>query len=159
MPRLVELMGFEVGILPKDTTGAAQVGDYISLKNYQHVTIVILQGAWAAGTSAVTLVQATDVAASGEKALAFTKRWTKVGVTGTTFVETAVTANTFDLPNVANTINVLEIDADMLDVTNGFDCLALKTASPGANADLVTALYILHGARYPQAVALDAKVD
>lgn len=159
MPRLVELMGFEVAILPKDTTGAAQVGDYICLKNYQHVTIVIMQGAWAGGTSAVTLVQATAVAGTAEKALAFTKRWTKVGVTGTTFVETAVTASTFDLPAVANTMNVLEIDADMLDVTNGFDCLALKTASPASNADLVTALYILHGARYPQAVMLDAKVD
>ncbi len=157
--RLVELMGFEVAILPKDTTGAAQVADYICLKNYQHVAIVIIQGAWAAGTSAVTLVQATDVAATAEKALAFTKRWTKVGVTGTTFVETAVTANTFDLPAVANTINVIEIDADMLDVTNGFDCLAVKTASPGASADLLTALYILHGARYPQRVMLDAKVD
>lgn len=159
MPRLVEMMGFEAGILPKDTTGAAQTGDYISMKLYQHLTIVILQGAWAGGTSAVTLVQATDVAATGEKALAFTKMWTKVAVTGTTFVETAVVSNTFNLPAVANTMSVIEIDADMLDVTNGFDCVALKTASPGANADLVTALYILHGARYPQAVLADAKVD
>jgi len=159
MPRLVELMGFEVAILPKDITGAAQVGDYICLKNYQHVAIVLMQGAWAGGTSAVTLVQATDVAATAEKALAFTKRWTKVGVTGTTFVETAVTASTFDLPAVANTINVIEIDADMLDVTNGFDCMAVKSASPGSNADLLTALYILHGARYPQRVMLDAKTD
>ena len=159
MPRLVELMGFEVAVLPKDITGAAQVGDYISLKNYQHLTIVIVQGAWAGGTSAVTLTQATAVAGTAEKALAFTKRWTKVGVTGTTFVETAVAANTFDLPNVANTINVIEIDADMLDVNNGFDCVALQTATPGANADLLMALYILHGARYPQRVMLDAKTD
>ncbi len=161
MPRLVELMGIETAILPKDTTGAAQVGDYVSLKNYQHCTIIIQQGAWAGGTSAVTLEQATDVSnsLSDSKALAFTKRWTKVGVTGTTFVETAVVSNTFNLPAVANTINVIEVDADMLDVTNGFDCLVLKTASPGANADLISATYILHGARYPQAVMLDAKTD
>lgn len=157
--RLVEHLGFEVAILPKDTTGAAQTGDYVSLKQYQHVTILITQGAWAGGTSAVTLVQATDVAASNEKALAFTKMWTKVGVTGTTWVETAVTSNTFNLPAVANTMSLIEIDADMLDVTNGFDCMALKTASPGSNADLVSAVYILHGARYPQAVMIDAKVD
>lgn len=157
--RLVEKHGYEVAILPKDITGAAQTGDYVSFKNYQHCTIKIYQGAWAGGTPAVTLFQATDVAASGEKALGFTKRWTKVGVTGTTFVETAVTSDTFNLPAVANTINIIEIDADMLDVTNGFDCLTVKVASPGSNADLLFAEYELHGARYPQAVMLDAKTD
>lgn len=159
MPRLVEQLGMEVAILPKDVTGAAQVGDYMCLKNYQHLSIVLMQGAWAGGTPAVTLVQATDVAAAAEKALAFTKMWTKVGVTGTTFVETAVAANTFNLPAVANTVCVIEIDADMLDVNGGFDCVAVKVASPGANADLLTALYLLHGSRYSQAVMLDAKVD
>lgn len=157
--KLVELMGMETGVLPKDITGAAQTGDYVSLKNYQHCTIIIQQGAWAGGTPAVTLHQATDVAATAEKALSFTKRWTKVGVTGTTFVETAVTSDTFNLPAVANTINVLEIDADTLDVSGGFDCMTVKVASPGANADLLSITYILAGARYPQAVALDAKVD
>lgn len=157
--KLVEMMGFETGILPKDITGAAQTADYVSLKDYTHVTIYIQQGAWAGGTPAVTLFQATDVAASGEKALSFAKRWTKVGVTGTTFVETAVASDTFNLANVANTINVLEIDAADLDVDGGFDCLTVKVASPGANADLLSVTYVLCGARYPQAIMTDAKVD
>lgn len=159
MKALVEMMGLEVANVPKDITGAAQVGDYVSLKDYSHLTIVILQGAWAGGTPAVTLTQATDVAAAGEKALSFTKRWTKVGLTGTTFVETAVASDTFNLPATANTINVLEVEASSLDVTNGFDCVALQIATPGANADLLAALYILSGARYPQAIIPDAKVD
>jgi hypothetical protein len=157
--KLVERMGFETAIVPKDITGAAQVGDYISLKDYTHVSIRIQQGAWAGGTPAVTLFQATDVAASGEKALGLTKRWTKVGVTGTTFVETAVAADTFNLPAVANTITILEIDAADLDGDNAFDCLTIKVASPGANADLLSADYLLSGARYGQAVMPDAKVD
>lgn len=159
--KLVEWMGIETGVLPKDITGAAQVGDYVSLKNYDHCTIIIQQGAWAGGTPAVTLEQATDVAnsLSDSKTLAFTKRWTKVGVTGTTFVETAVVSNTFNLPAVANTINVLEIDAQDLDVTNGFDCLTAKVASPSTNADLLSITYLLSGARFKQAVMLDAKVD
>jgi len=157
--KLVEYNGYEVAILPKDITGAAQTGDYVSLKHYDHCTIKIYQGAWAGGTPAVTLHQAQDVAATGEKALSFTKRWTKVGVTGTTFVETAVTSDTFNLPATANTINVLEVDAHDLDVNNGFDCLTVKVASPGANADLLFVEYELSGARYKQAVMSDAKVD
>lgn len=157
---LVEHLGLETGVAPKDITGAAQVGDYMSLKNYSHCTVVLIQGAWAGGTPAVTLHQATDVAATGEKALAFTSRWSKVGLgTTTQFAHTAVVANTFNLPATANTLTVLEVDANTLDTTGGFDCLCVKVASPGANADLLAILYILSDARYRQAAMPDAKVD
>jgi len=149
----------EVGAVPIDTTGAAVTGDYVSLKNYRRLMIVISQGAWAGGTPAVTLKQATDVAASDEKALGFTYRWTKVGLTGTTFTKTAVTSNTFNLPAVANTINVLIVDAMDLDADNGFDCVSCQIASPGANADLISMVYILDEARYNQATMIDPKVD
>ncbi len=155
----IELVGHEVAMLPKDITGAAQVGDYVSLKNYSVCVITLQQGAWAGGTPAVTLTQSQDVAATGEKALGFSKRWTKVGVTGTTFVKTDVTSDTFNLPAVANTINKIFVQAEDLDTDNGFDVLCVKVASPGANADLLEAHYDLYGARYPQAVMLDAKVD
>jgi hypothetical protein len=156
---LVENGQIEVGAVPIDTTGAACAGDYVSMKDFSHLTITIMQGAWAAGTSAVTLAQATTVAAGGTKALGFTKRWTKVALTGTTYTETAVASNTFNLPNVANTINVLEIDAADLDVDGGFDCVMVNCATPGANADLIAIHYLLTGARYPQATAVDPKVD
>jgi hypothetical protein len=82
-----------------------------------------------------------------------------VGLTGTTYTKTAVTSDTFNLPAVANTLNVLEIDADDLDVENGFDCVRLNIASPGANADLIAVHYLLTGARYAKATAIDPKVD
>jgi hypothetical protein len=155
----IEAMGLEVAILPKDITGAAQTGDWVSLKGYQGCLIVLLQGAWAGGTSAVTVEQATDVAGTSNKAVSFTKRWTKVGVTGTTWAETAVTSNTFDLPATANTMNAIYVPAASLDVDGGFDCLTVKAASPGANADLLSAFYLLVGARYAAAAMPDAKVD
>lgn len=157
--RFVELFGIENGVLPKDITGAAQTGDYVSLKNYSHCAVVIQQGAWAGGTPAVTMLQAKDVAATDEKALAFTTRWTKVSLTGTTFVETAVTSSTFNLPAVANTMNVIDIDAATLDTTNGFDCIRVHVATPGANADLLDIHYFLYGARYLGATMPNAKVD
>ena len=156
----IELISHETAIVPKDITGAAQVGDYVSLKNYSECVITLQQGAWAGGTPAVTLTQSQDVAATGEKALSFDTRWTKVGLaTSGTFVKTTVTSDTFNLPAVANTINKIFVRAAELDTDNGFDVLCVKVASPGANADLLEAHYDLYGARYPQAVMPDAKVD
>src|SRR5262245_55351632 len=159
MPNLVELIGIEAAIAPKDITGAAQAGDWMSLKYYSHLTVIILQGAWAAGTPAVTLQQAIAVAGTSPKALAFDKMWNKVGLgAGTTFTMNNVTNSTFNLTAVANTITVLEIDGDDLDVTNGYDCVQVNVGTPGANADLLGVIYLLSGARYPQAGIPDAKV-
>jgi hypothetical protein len=159
MPLPVESIAIEAGAVPINTTGAAVTGAYVSLKDYSHLTIIIHQGAWAGGTPAVTLKQATAIAGTGAKALSFAWRWTKVGISGTTFVKTAVTGDTFNLPATANTINVIEIDAEMLDTANDFDCLGVDVASPGANADLISITYLLSGPRYPQAVLADPKVD
>jgi hypothetical protein len=157
--RFIEKNQIEVGVLPKDITGAAQTGTYISLKGYDHVTILIVQGTWAGGTPAVTLHQATAVAGTGEKALAFDKKFDRISDAATTWNETAVVSNTFNLPAATKTVHAIEIDAADLDVTNGFDCLTVKTATPGANADLLTIIYILSGARHPQAAILNAKAD
>jgi hypothetical protein len=159
MPLPVETIAIEAGAVPVNTTGAAVTGAYVSMKDFSHLTIIIQQGAWAGGTPAVTLKQATAIAGTSAKALSFVNRWTKVALSGTTFVKTAVTGDTFNLPNVANTVNVIEIDAEMLDASNDFDCVGVDIASPGANADLVSVTYLLSGARYPQATLADPKVD
>lgn len=145
--------------VPIDTTGAAVAGDYVSMKGYTHLTIVISQGAWAAGTPAVTLKQATAVAGTSEKALSFTKYWTGVALTADLLTEVAVVSDTFNLTAVANTYTVLEVDASSLDVDNNFDCVRVGIASPGANADLVAVFGWLSGARYPQASPPSAIID
>lgn len=160
LPTLVELMGFETAVAPKDITGAANTGDWISLKHYTHVTIIIIQGAWAGGTPAVTLLQSPDVSGAGNKPVEFTSRWSKIGLgAGSQFVKSAVTANTFNLPATANTITVLEVNGDDLDVDGGFDCLSVNVGTPGVFADLLAVLYILSGARYGQSSMPDAKID
>lgn len=149
MPRITneDVMIVEA-IAPIDATGSAHTGNHISMKNASHVTIIIQTGAWAAGTSAVTLQQSTVVAGTDDKALGFSWMWTNDGATGAAaLTKTAVTANTFNL-DTALSMYVIEIDADMLDVDNGFDCIELNLATPGANADLVSACYILSGTRY-----------
>jgi hypothetical protein len=71
---MFETMLFPQGIWPVDFNTGANPGDYVSLKDYQKLGILISQNT-AAGTAAVTLVQAKDVAATGAKALAFTRYW------------------------------------------------------------------------------------
>lgn len=135
-------------IPPANYTGAASTDVYISTKNTPHVTIVIQTGAWAGGTAAVTLLQATAVAGTSSKALAFDTMYTNSGdTTKDTLVSTAVTSNTFNL-SVANATYVIEVDAASLDTANSFDCLAVHVATPGANNDYYNALAILMQARY-----------
>lgn len=137
-------------IPPANYTGAASTDIYISLKNTPHATIIIQTGAWAAGTAAVTLLQATAVAGTSTKALtgAMPVMYTNVSDTSkATLVETTVTSDTFNL-TAANSVYLIEVDAASLDVANGFDCLCVHVASPGANADIYGALIITGQGRY-----------
>ncbi len=159
MSTFVEDFAIATAAAPVDTTGAAIVGDWVSLKGYESVAIIITQGAWAGGTPAVTLDQATAVAGTGTKTLGLLKYWSKVGLAAANFAETAVTSDTFNLTATANTITVIEVHASQLDVSNGFDCLQIDIATPGANADLISISYVFTGARYPQEIAVDPVVD
>lgn len=161
MNKFLENHQIEVAAVPVDTTGAAVAGDWMSMKDYARCTVLIMQGAWAGGTPAVTLKQATAVAGTGTKTLGFTKKVSKVGLTGAVWVAADVTSDTFDLPATANTITAIEVSAESLDTDNGFDCFQVAIASPGANADLIAVAYILSGARYPSDVEETAnpKVD
>lgn len=142
---------------PKDWTGAASTGDWVSMKNYAHLTIIIQTGAWAGGTSAITLEQATAVAGTGNKALGFSWQWNDVAAGGT-LVKTAVASNTFTI-GTANKLYIIEVDASSLDKANNFDCVTVKGASPGVNADIYGATYILSRSRYKDATPPSAIID
>lgn len=128
------------------------VGDcvYASLKNYRKATIVIdVLNATTVTGGTVTLKQATAVAGTSEKALAFTRMLANIDVAaGQAMTETAVSSNTFttDTTNSKRLRYIIEIDADTLDADNGFDCFRVDVTGM-ANA-LGTVGYILWGARY-----------
>ncbi|MFA4973445.1 MAG: hypothetical protein WC683_12575 [bacterium] len=142
---------------PADMSSTAMTAKYVSLKNYDHLTIIIHTGAWAAGTAAVTLLQATNVSAGSATGLGMDYMWTGTVASGL-LTKTAVTSDTFNL-SVANSLYVIEIDADELDVDNGFDCVTLAVASPGANSDFYNVDYILTEPRYAQATPPSAITD
>lgn len=149
MELLVENMKIVAGLYPIDTTGAAVTGDYVSMKNYGHLTVIIKTGVLTSSDAmAVTLKQATAVAGTGEKALAFSKYWAATA-NDDTFTATTATSNTF---NIADTDDarmfVLEVDAADLDTANNFDCVRVGISSPGAHAALVDVTYILSKPRF-----------
>jgi hypothetical protein len=130
----------------KNYTGAAGADVYVSLKRYPRVRFTISTGAWAGGTAAVTLLQATAVAGTGAKALALTTYYDDLATTGALAKKTAA-SNTFTI-GAANKQFVIEVDARQLDLANGFNCVAVHIASPGANADLYAVQADLYGGRF-----------
>ena len=147
---LAEQAKIVMGCAPATLATTAGDGDYVSLKNYRRCTIIIpvLNGSTVTG-GVITLLQATDVAASGAKELALTRMWanTDCGASDT-LTKTAVTSNTFTTGTTNSKIllYVVEVLSEDLDVAGGFDCIRIDSASM-ANA-VGAAVYILDGARY-----------
>lgn len=148
-----------VGLLA--TVPSSSVPSYISLKNYERCTILILvKNATTVTGSAITLKQATSVAAAGEKALAFTTAKRDIDTaTADALADFAVASNTFttDATNSKNLLYAIEVKADDLDVNGNFDCIRVGTAD--AVAATVTVLYLLRGAKYATNPLPSAIVD
>lgn len=122
--------------------------DYVSLKNYQHLTALIsLTCSTGVAACAVTLKQATDVAATDEKALGFDYVWKNENITAETLTKTAVTSDTFSsTANLNEKLFVIEVDSDTLDVDGGFDCVRVALAD--AAATVASVVYVLSQPRF-----------
>ena len=146
------------GAAPQDVNSAAD-GNYISMKGYDHCTIVIKSGALAAST-AITVNKATAVAGTSETTLAFTEMWTNDGAaTLSALTKTTVTANTFDV-DVANSMYIIEIPADTIQAgsTTEYDCIQIAFGAAG-NTTLVDATYILWKGRYKSTTPIEPLED
>lgn len=145
-----------VGLLLTSTLGDTT---YVSLKGYRRLQIIIVigDGTTVTGT-AVTLKQATAVAGTNEKALGFTRMLANTDYAASkTMTETAVASNTFttQTTNSKDSVYVIDVDADSLDVANGFDCVRVDCTGHAATASRgCVVLYNLYGARYSGASPL-----
>lgn len=145
--------------VPVDLANNAVTGDYVSMKGYGNLAVILHFGAVGTGV-AITMKQATDVgnSLSDEKALAYSKIYANVGLTTDTLTETTVTSNTYTFGNDPNQLYVIEVKADELDVNNGFDCARVNIAA-GTGTTLLSCLYILYNNRYSGLGAPSAIVD
>lgn len=148
--RMDEQAYFVQGTSMVALTGAGGDASYVSLKGYRKATVIvdILNGTTVTGT-AVTLKQATAVAGTGEKALAYTRMLANIDVGASqTMVETAVSSSTFtsDTTNSKRLRYIIEVDSEALDTAGGFDCFRVDGAGAVNSTGLVS--YILWGARH-----------
>lgn len=161
----LEKVQIAAAFVPVDMSTAANNGDWVSLKNYGRVAIVLFKAAGTAGDDPVfTLRQAQDVGGAGAKELNFTRIDTKVGTltsVGTFTKVTQAAGNTYvdAVSAEAQAIMVVDIKAEDLDLANGFDCVQLQIPDVGTNAQLGCAFYLLHEPRYGKTPLDSAIVD
>jgi len=162
----VEQAQVVMAIVPVDSQSGANTGDYVSMKNYERCTVLVMKAAGVAGDDPViTMTQAQDVGATGVKELNFTRIDAKVGAqTGigqfTTVLQAAANTYTDAASAEAQAIFAIDIQGEDLDVDNGFDCLKVAIPDTGsAGAQLLTAIYILWAPRYQSQPLPSAIVD
>lgn len=165
--QFVEKHQIVAGFLPVDMQTGANSGDYVSLKGWGKCTVVFYKDAGTAGDDpTLNFQQATAVDGSGAKDLTkvatiHTKQGADLFTVGqyTKVTQTPATSYTDATSAEVEAIWVVDINAEDLDVDNGFDCLAVDVADVGANAQLGCVLYILSDPRYPQAIVDSAIAD
>lgn len=150
----VERMQIVSAFVPADFNASAKTGDWVTLKDYQRVAVVLFGAAGSSGTDlTVTLNQATDVSGTGSKALNFTRIDSKEGAALTAISQftkvTQAAGNTYTVVNneQLQQIYVIDIGKEQLDVANNFDCVQM-TVNAGNAAKVIAGLYILYDPKY-----------
>ena len=166
--RLIDVAQIVSGFVPVDMESGANVGDVVSLKNYNHLTAILFKGAGVANDDPVlTFEQGTDVAFGTAKNLAAIHRhWQKQGTLTAigTFTEVTQSASQTVTLNATSAesqgLYIFEIDASDLDVAAGYDCVRVTVADTGsAGTQLGCLLYILSEPRYSADIMPSAIVD
>lgn len=150
--------------VPFDVGGGNMTGDWVSMEEFNHCTLIYCADIGTATEDPIlTILQATDNAAAGSKALNVTEVYRKEGATAISAVAvfTKVTGQT-DNTITSGTggeneeLVVIEIDADDLDVAGGFDHVSMTIADPGTAGKLICVLAILTEPRYAQELVASA---
>lgn len=148
--RLTDKCRIVMGAPPALLASTAGAGDYVSMKGYKKLTIVIaILNATTVTGGVVTLSQATAVAGTSAKALSFSAVLRNIDCAAAdALASAAVTSDTFTTSTVNSKqlLYVIDIDATQLDQANGFDCVTCTVASSVASAGCI--LYFLHPMRY-----------
>lgn len=156
--RIAENFQIVQAIAPVDFQTALNTGDYVNMKNYGHLTVVIHHSIGTDGDDIIiSLRQAKNVSDGSGKVLNIAEIFHKIGATALSAIPlftraTQTAAATYDtdaLDEAQNeAIYLVEISKDDLDTDNDFNCVRVAIADVGGNAMLGSAIYILSDPRY-----------
>ncbi|NCD26858.1 MAG: hypothetical protein EOL86_14905 [Deltaproteobacteria bacterium] len=144
---LIEKTKIVAAIPPQ--AGAAITGDYVSLKNAGHVTVLVDINQANAAPVAITIEQATAVAGTSTKVItnAVPIYLVADAATSDAWVRQTDDVDYTTDATLKHKLVAFEIDAASLDVAGGFDCICVKTAASNA-ANITQASYVLSDLRY-----------
>lgn len=142
-------------VMPIDLNAGANAGDWVSLKNFHRLTVVVLASAGSSSNDlTMTLNQATVVAGSDTKALAVidlvaTKQGAALNAIAqyTDVAQSAASTYTDGDNGEEQLLYMVDILPEMLDIDNNFDCVQCSLNQVGA-AKVGCAFGILWGPRY-----------
>lgn len=146
-----------VQVLNPATDAAGRTGQYLSLKNSGKILILCQIQQGNAATVTVSLLQATNVAGAGSKALVATALSVNLdeSVSDLLVAQAAASSYTTDAA-LKNKIVAFEVDEAALDVNGGFTSVTISTgASNVANVTSAVAIAIAEryaGATMPSAI-------
>ncbi|ADK85938.1 conserved hypothetical protein [Desulfarculus baarsii DSM 2075] len=138
-----------VEAIPPSAGDVELVGDLVSLKHCQSLTVLVHVNQANAATVAITLEQAQDVSGTAAKAMAKDAPIYLVAdaAASDTWIRQADGVGFTTDAALKHKLVALDVDAQHLDLENGFTCLRVKVGASHA-ANLVAAQYIAVGSRY-----------
>lgn len=138
-----------VEALKPQTNGGDLTGDYINMENANHVTVLVHVAQATSATAKITLEQATVVAGTDSKVIAKEVPIYLVADTATSdsWVAQTDAVEYTTSAAVKNKLVAFEVDAEDLDIANGFKCLVVKVGTSHAST-LVSAVYICGKLRF-----------
>lgn len=166
MSSLIDRFQLVAGVVPVNLATAANDGDWVSMKNFRRLVVMVFKGAGGASEDpTITMEQATAVAGTSAKALNFTTIYSKEGADLTTigpFTKTVqASGNTYTNTSLGDlqALIWLEFSAEDLDQANGFDCVRARIADVGSTSQIGCILYLLGDPRNAPVYAGSAIVD
>ena len=156
------------GGVPIVLNGTGITGDWVSMKNYGHLSAILFKDSGTAGSDpTITMFQAKTVAGGSVKIFNFREVWIKRGtttaagglaaLTATTdlFTRTAASGYATGLGLHTDTTSaedeafwVVEVNADDLDVDNNFDCVKMVVDDVSDATALACIFYVLSQPRF-----------
>ena len=139
--------GHTVLVLAPGSISGGVTGQIFSLRNAAKCNIVLAWGALAAAEGAVQLFACSDINGDNPQAIGFDRFQQVAAGAGNDVLapRQAVTSAGYTPNDVADTVDVLHVQADQL--PTGFPYLKL-TVADGTNADYAAGIAILSGVRF-----------
>jgi|GEM_PF-4057328 len=136
-----------VNVLHPVSVSAAATGDYICMKNYQHISLIVNVGTLTTG-GLLQLKEAKDASATSAAVIDPGHYWISGTTPSDTFTKTS-TSSSATATTTASKVYVFELDGAQL--SDGFDWVTLYMPTSAASAMIMGAQAILSKPRYASA--------